>query len=330
MTEPVLEVRGLHSEFPTEHGVVRTARNVNLTVGPGEVLGLVGESGSGKSVLLRTLLGLLPHPGRVTAGEARFGGRDLLAMSEAELRGIRGGEIALIPQDPINNFNPALSIGYQMIRVLKLHRGVEPDERWASEAARMLQRVGIDPTRKLDRYPFSFSQGQLQRVMIAIAVLSSGPSLLFADEPTTSLDVTIEAQVLWLISQLQRERGMAVVYVTHDLGVVAQLADRVAVMYAGTIVEDGPVEEIFRRPRHPYTIAMLRSAGAFSERRERRLFALPGAPPDLTRIREGCAFAPRCSSVTPICEQKTPELRELAGGVKAACHNAEAILEAAS
>ena len=330
MSEAVLEVRGLHTEIPTDHGIVQTAHDVNLTVRAGEVLGLVGESGCGKSVLLRTILGLLQPPARVTAGEVLLRERNLLALSEKELRTVRGGEIALIPQDPINSFNPALSIGYQMTRVLKLHRDSEPEGGWDAEAARILRRVGIDPQGKLDRYPFNFSQGQLQRVMTAIAVYSGKPKLLLADEPTTSLDVTIEAQMLWLISQLQREEGMAVVYVTHDLGVVAQLADRVAVMYAGTIVEEAPVEEIFRNPKHPYTIGLLKSSGAHGQTDDRRMFALPGAPPDLTKLQQGCSFAPRCQWATELCRETAPRLRALSGETKAACHHSETITERAA
>ena len=302
----MLDVQGLCTEFPTAGGVVRAGSEINLQVNAGEVVGLVGESGSGKSVLLRTLLGVLPPPGRVAAGRIDFDGRDLLTLSERELRALRGGEIALIPQDPINSLNPSLSIGYQVTRALKLHRATKPAAGWEAEAEELLRHVGIDARGKLGRYPFNFSQGQLQRVMTAIAALSGRPRLLLADEPTTSLDVTIEAQILWLIRRLQLELGMAVIFVTHDLGVIAKLADRVAVMYAGAIVEEAPVRELFRRPRHPYTIALLKSAAGFVDRDGKRLYALGGAPPDLTRLARAAPSPPVASGRPSSLSRRRP------------------------
>jgi oligopeptide/dipeptide ABC transporter ATP-binding protein len=322
----VLEVRGLRTEFPTRTGVVRATNDVNFSVDEGEVLGVVGESGCGKSVLLRTVLAILPSPGRVTAGEVLFDGQDLLRLPEQKLRQLRGGDVALIPQDPINNLNPSLTVGYQMERALKLHRSEKPSHGWSHEAEQMLNQVGIDARGKLGRYPFNFSQGQLQRVMTAIAVLSGHPRLLLADEPTTALDVTIQAQILWLISRFQRERKMSVVFVTHDLGVIAQVADRVMVMYAGSVVEEAPVRDLFKQPRHPYTIALLRSASGFLDSSGKRQYTLEGSPPDLVHLPPGCPFAPRCASATEICVSSAPELRKIDAG-QVACHHAERILE---
>jgi oligopeptide/dipeptide ABC transporter ATP-binding protein len=327
VSEPLLEVRDLNVEFPTRSGPVRAVREVDLSVSPGEVFGLVGESGSGKSVFLRTLVRLTPPPGRVRSGEIRFGGRNVLDLGKADLERLRGGDISLIPQDPINGFNPALTVGHQMVRAAKRHRTAAPEHGWDREIEDMLRHVGIEVRGDLKRYPFNFSQGQLQRAMTAMAVLSGKPRLLLADEPTTSLDVTIESQILWLISELQREYGMAVIFVTHDLGVIAQMADRVAVMYAARIVEEAPVKQLFAQPSHPYTIGLLRSAGGFRDRTGKRLYALPGAPPDLTDVREGCPLAPRCHWATDVCREVTPELRRVGDSGTVACHHAEHVAE---
>jgi oligopeptide/dipeptide ABC transporter ATP-binding protein len=322
MNSPVLEVRGLVTEFPTRHGVVRATRDVDLEVQRGEVLGLVGESGSGKTVVLRSILGLLKPPGRVVSGEVIHEGRDLRAMNRRDLDDLRGGSIGFVPQDPINAFNPVLNMGYQITRPLKRHRRSAPTSGWDVEAEALLERVGISPGGKLRQHSFNFSQGQLQRVMMAIATLAGRPTLLLADEPTTSLDVTVEAQILWLIKELQHESGMAVVFVTHDLGVVAQLADRIAVMYAGSVVEQGSVLDLFADPRHPYTIGLLRSSRGFSSGGRHNLYALPGAPPDLRDVRPGCPFAPRCSWASSVCRDETPMLRAV-GSSLVACHHAE-------
>ena len=235
----LLEVRDLRAEFPTHQGVVHAIRGVSLTVSEGEVVGVVGESGSGKTVFLRSLLGLVPSPGRIVGGEIRFDGSDLLKATAEKMRRLRGGEIALIPQDPVNAFNPALTVGFQLVRALKLRRKTPPELGWNREAEMILKKVGIESEDALKRHPFRFSQGQLQRCMTAMAVLTGRPRLLLADEPTTSLDVTIGAQILWLISQLQREMGLAVILVTHDLGVIARLSDRIMVMRDGAVVESG-------------------------------------------------------------------------------------------
>jgi len=323
----LLEIRDLVCEFPTEDGVVRATRNVDLSVEPGEIVGLVGESGSGKSVLLRTIMRMLRPPGRVVSGTIHYDGRDMSALSERELRRMRGGEIALIPQDPVNSLNPSLSIGYQVTRALRLHRGEAPAEGWRAEAVRILREVGVSVEGgKLRQHPFNFSQGQVQRIMTAVAVLAGRPRLLLADEPTTSLDATVEAQILWLIRSLQRETHTAIIFVTHDLGVIAQLADRVAVMYAGSIVEHGPVRELFANPLHPYTIGLLLSSRGFTDREagSGRLYAMPGAPPDLTSLGPGCPFAPRCEWADERCRTQTPPLRPFRAGV-AACHHLERI-----
>jgi oligopeptide transport system ATP-binding protein len=324
MTAPLLDVRALRTEFPSRGGVVQAVRGVDFSVSEGEVVGLVGESGSGKSVFLRSLLRLITPPGRIADGEIRFGDRDVLRATDKELRHLRGGEIALIPQDPANALNPSLTVGFQMTRVLRLHRQVQPQDGWSGEAELMLKKVGVQAPGVLRRYGFNFSQGQLQRVMTAMAVLSGRPRLLLADEPTTSLDVTIAAQILWLISQLQREIGLAVVLVTHDLGVIAQMADRVAVMYAGRIVEDAAAVQLFARPAHPYTIGLLRSSQGFVDGSSKRLYAMPGVPPDMAAVGPGCTFAPRCPWATEICTAVTPSLRSFAGS-RVACHNAEIV-----
>jgi oligopeptide/dipeptide ABC transporter ATP-binding protein len=301
MTAPLLEVRDLSTSFPTERGLVRAVDALSFEVQPGEAVGLVGESGSGKSTVLRSLLGLIKPPGRVTGGSVVFRGQDLRALPESELRQLRGGQISVIFQDPVNVFNPALTIGDQLRRVLA--------------------RVGVDAVGKLDRYAFNFSQGQLQRIMIAAACLGGEPSLLLADEPTTSLDVTIEAQVLQLLRDLRRELGLALVLVTHNLALVAELCDRVLVMYAGRLVEEGSVYQIFEQPSHPYTEQLLRAMPRFPHTGE-RLYTMPGNVPDLATAMPGCPFAPRCERfIGAICDSQRPALLpSLGASQRAACH----------
>ena len=317
----LLEVRNLSTVFPTDRGIVRAVDDISFNVQPGEAVGLVGESGSGKSTVLRSLLGLIKPPGRVTAGEVTFRGRDLRTLSDTEMRQVRGGQISLIFQDPVNAFNPSLTIGDQLRRVLRLHRREEPSGGYDREIGRMLARVGVDARGKLDQYAFNFSQGQLQRIMIAAACLGGQPSLLLADEPTTSLDVTIEAQVLQLLRDLRRELGLALVLVTHNLALVAELCDRVLVMYAGRLVEDGGVYAVFEHPSHPYTAQLLRALPRFPSTGE-RLDAMPGNVPDLANLSPGCAFAPRCERyLGAICDSQPPNLRSSgARGQTAACY----------
>src|SRR3954468_18953701 len=251
MSDPLPDVRHLTRHFPTGRGTVRAVSDVSFSVRAGETVGLVGESGSGKSTVLRSLLGLLKPPGQGVAGEILFNGRDLRRMPDAELRKIRGGQISMIFQDPVNAFNPSFTIGDQLRRILKLHRPTAPDGGYDAEIVRMLARIGVDGRGKLGSYPFNFSQGQMQRMMIAVACLGGSPSLLLADEPTTSLDVTIEAQVLQLLRDLRQELGLALILVTHNLALVAELCDRVLVLYGGRLVEAGDVLTIFEQPGHP-------------------------------------------------------------------------------
>ncbi len=303
-TETVLRIEDLRTHFHTDDGVVKAVDGVSLSVRRGEILGLVGESGSGKSVTNLSVLQLVPTPpGRYAGGQIWFGGEDLLTKSEQEMRAFRGNRIAMIFQDPMTSLNPYLRVSRQVGEVLRLHKGMD------AKAARrrtieLLEMVGIpDPSRRVDAHPHELSGGMLQRVMIAMA-LACEPDLLLADEPTTALDVTVQAQILELIQQLCRDRGTAVVLVTHDLGVVAGVADRVAVMYAGRLVEQGDVEQIFHHPRHPYTEGLLRSLPRLDRKGE--LTAIPGMPPNLSNLPEGCAFAPRCPVKMPHCSEQTP------------------------
>ena len=318
---PLLDVRGLTTRFFTNRGAVHAVEDVSFTVGAGEAVGLVGESGSGKSTVLRSLLGLINPPGRVECGEVVFRGRDLRTLPEPELRRIRGGQISLIFQDPVNAFNPALTIGEQLRRMLRLHRTEEPPDGYEREMVRMLARVGVDATGKLNGYAFNFSQGQLQRILIAGACLAGAPSLLLADEPTTSLDVTIEAQVLQLLRDLRQELGLALILVTHNLALVSELCDRVLVMYAGRVVEDGDVYSLFEAPHHPYTRQLLRSLPRFPALGE-RLEAIPGAVPDLVSLPPGCPFAPRCERyIGAVCDTHLPALVPVGVATNhAACH----------
>jgi oligopeptide/dipeptide ABC transporter ATP-binding protein len=314
-------VRGLTTRFGTERGVVHAVEDVSFSIRRGEAVGLVGESGSGKSTVLRSLLGLITPPGTVVAGEILFRGRDLRCLDEQELRQIRGGQISLIFQDPVNAFNPALTIGEQLRRMLRLHRSKEPADGFDQEIVRMLARVGVEGSGKLNGYAFNFSQGQLQRIMIAAACLAGTPSSLLADEPTTSLDVTIEAQVLQLLRELRQELGLALILVTHNLALVAELCDRVLVMYAGRLVEDGEVYSVFEAPKHPYTQQLLRSLPRFPASGQ-RLEAIAGNVPDLVSPSAGCAFAPRCERyLGGLCDEVVPCLTPTdTPDQRAACH----------
>ncbi len=318
---PLLDVRNLTTVFPTPRGLVRAVQDVSFSVAPGEAVGLVGESGSGKSTVLRAILGLIKPPGRVTADQIRFDGRDLRHLPEPELRHVRGGRVAMIFQDPVNAFNPSFTVGDQLRRVLRLHRPDLPGAQHDREILAMLARVGVDARGKLDSYPFNFSQGQLQRMMIAAACLGGELALLLADEPTTSLDVTIEAQVLQLLRDLRRELGLALVLVTHNLALVAELCDRVLVMYAGRLVEQADVLTLFEAPAHPYTAQLLRSIPRFPHAGD-RLYAMRGNVPELTAEPRGCPFAPRCERyLGQICDERLPALSPAdAAGQLAACH----------
>jgi oligopeptide/dipeptide ABC transporter ATP-binding protein len=317
----LLDVRGLTTRFATDRALVHAVEDVSFSVRSGEAVGLVGESGSGKSTVLRSLLSLVKPPGRIVSGEVLFLGRDLLRLPQDELRKVRGGQISLIFQDPVSAFNPSLSIGDQLRRMLRLHRAVEPADGYEREIVRMLARVGVDAHDKLHGYAFNFSQGQLQRIMIAAACLAGAPSLLLADEPTTSLDVTIEAQVLQLLRELREELGLSLILVTHNLALVAELCDRVLVMYSGRVVEDGDVYSVFETPKHPYTRQLLRSLPRFPASGE-RLEPIGGVVPDLGSLRAGCAFAPRCEHyIGAVCDTRRPELVPAGtSSQRAACH----------
>ncbi|UCG73722.1 MAG: ABC transporter ATP-binding protein [Chromatiales bacterium] len=321
MTEPLLRVRDLAVEFDTEQGVVRAVDGVSFDIYPEETVGLVGESGCGKTVTGLSLLGLIPQPpGRIAGGSIEFGGRDLVQTSEDEMREIRGSDISMIFQEPMTALNPVFTIGTQMVDVLRLHKPLSAAQA-RREAIDMLGHVGIPaPARRIEEYPHQLSGGQRQRVMIAMA-LSCGPKLLVADEPTTALDVTTQAQVLEQINKLQEEFRMAVILVTHDLGVVAETCRRAMVMYCGKIVETAPIEELFARPRHPYTMGLLNSIPRIHEQRPERLPVIPGRVPDLLHLPPGCRFAARCERVLDRCRAEQPELsgRDSA----AACFNPE-------
>jgi oligopeptide/dipeptide ABC transporter ATP-binding protein len=321
---PLLDIRDLHTEFRTGAGLVRAVDGVSYTVDPGETVAVVGESGSGKSVTAMSLLRLIPDPpGRITAGEVLFNGRDLLTLSEEGMRQVRGGEIGIIFQEPMTSLNPVLSIERQITETLEEHRGAGPEAARA-RALELLRLVGIaDPERRLRQYPHQLSGGMRQRVMIAIA-LACEPKLIIADEPTTALDVTIQAQILELMQSLTKRLGVALIIITHNLGVVARYAHRVNVMYAGRIVESGSAMSLYHRPRHPYTIALLRSVPRLDQPRRARLDPIEGSPPDLTRLDAGCSFRPRCRFAIARCAEAPPPLIPAGDpGQMSACYRAQ-------
>ena len=324
-TDTVLEVCDLRTHFHTDDGLVKAVDGVSFSVRRGETLGLVGESGSGKSVACLSALRLVPTPPAAhPSGVIRFAGKDLLTLPERDLERLRGNRLAMIFQDPLTALNPYLSVGRQLTEVLEIHEGATPAV--ARRAAiEMLTRVGIPAAaQRIDQYPHQFSGGMRQRVMIAMALLC-GPEVLFADEPTTALDVTIQAQILDLIGELQASLGTAVVLVTHDLGVVAGTADRVAVMYAGRIVEEGTTAEVFANPLHPYTQGLLASMPRIDTPSRQRLAAIPGLPPDLGQLPSGCPFHPRCQQAGDRCRQAYPEVVIASPTHRAACWETEAV-----
>jgi oligopeptide transport system ATP-binding protein len=316
---PVLEVRDLVTRFHTEQGVVHAVNGISYTLEAGQALAIVGESGSGKTVGVLSLMGLIPEPpGRVEGGQVVLGGRSLLDLSPKEWRQVRGREIAMIFQDPMTSLNPVLTVGYQLTEALKRHMGLRSAEA-RERAASVLGRVGIPrAAERLSDHPHEFSGGQRQRIMIAMA-LSCRPAVLIADEPTTALDVTIQAQIVELVKELQKELGMAIIWITHDLALVAGLVDKVAVMYAGYIVETAPVREIYKRPRHPYTLGLLRSMPALAEPSQKRLVSIEGLPPDLRRPFDSCPFEPRCSYAAQRCREERPPLLSAGAGHSSAC-----------
>ncbi len=316
---PLLDVRDLHTCFYTRDGVVKSVNGVSFRVNRGETLGIVGESGCGKSVTSLSIMRLVPDPpGKIVGGQVLFDGRDLLTLSDAEMRQVRGNRIAMIFQDPMTSLNPVLTVGRQISESLELHLGMTTAQA-QQRTIELLGLVGIPgAANRLRNYPHQFSGGMRQRVMIAMA-LACNPELLIADEPTTALDVTIQAQILELINRLKRELDTAVILITHDLGVVAGMTDRLVVMYAGRIVEQGPTAELFANPRMPYTIGLLRSIPRLDEQRGQRLNPIRGLPPLLVGLGEECAFSARCDYVQPTCQQQVPPLREVAPQHQAAC-----------
>lgn len=322
---PVLDVRGLKTVFRTRSGEVHAVNDVSFHLRPGELLGVVGESGSGKSVTMMTLLGLLPSPpAELRAGEVLLGGTDVLKMTPEELRTVRGRRVGFVFQDPMTSLNPVFTVGNQLTEPLRTHLGMDKAAA-TTRAVELLELVGIpDARRRLGDYPHQFSGGMRQRVMIAIA-LACDPEVLIADEPTTALDVTIQAQILELVRDLRQKLGMAIVWITHDLGVIAGIADRVMVMYGGQVVEQAPVRELFANPRHPYTRALLQTIPSLTGAREARLKVIQGQPPMLTAAPAACSFRGRCAHRFDLCDRANPTRRALDGapvgqGHDVACH----------
>ena len=319
MATPLLSVRDLRTYFYTDDGVVRAVDGVSYDVYPGEIVGLVGESGCGKTVSALSILRLIPQPpGRIVSGEIWFEGQDLLKLDDEGIRQIRGNKIGIVFQEPMTSLNPVLTIGRQLTEPLEVH--LKMDRASARRRAiELLEMVGIpEPERRIDHYPHQFSGGMRQRVMIAMA-LACNPRLLLADEPTTALDVTIQAQILELMTRLTRELGTAVIIITHNLGVVARYADRVNVMYAGKIVESASAMELYHRPRHPYTLGLLRSVPRLDQPRKARLDPIEGFPPDLVHMPPGCAFQPRCRFAVERCKMEAPPLMLVGENHLSAC-----------
>ncbi len=320
---PLLEVSHLRVEFPTRRATLVALDDVSFTIAPGEILGVVGESGAGKSLTGAAIIGLLDPPGRVAAGEIRFDGRRIDNLPYDEMRKVRGRQIGAIFQDPLTSLNPLYTVGRQLIETIQAHLPVNAAEA-RQRAIKLLQETGIPAAEaRIDQYPHQFSGGMRQRVVIALA-LAAEPRLIVADEPTTALDVSIQAQIISLLKRLCKEHGAAVMLVTHDMGVIAETCDRVAVMYAGRIVEIGPVHDVIHSPAHPYTVGLMGSIPAMDEDRE-RLLQIDGAMPRLNAIPSGCAFNPRCPQVFARCRSERPELLP-AGATRAACwlHDAQA------
>jgi oligopeptide transport system ATP-binding protein len=326
--EPLLSIRDLVVEFRTEDGVVHAVDGISYDIFPGETLGIVGESGSGKSVSTLALLGLIPQPpGRIASGTAMFKGRDLLKLKKKALRDFRGKEVAMIFQDPMTSLNPVLKVGFQIGEAIKTHFPDEKDDAVKSRVVELLRLVGVpNPETRSNQYPHEFSGGMRQRAMIAMSI-ANNPALLIADEPTTALDVTIQAQVLEVMKRVQEETQAATILITHDLGIVAELCDRVLVMYGGRIVESGDVHTIFRSPRHPYTIGLMNSLPKLTEDEE-WLEPIPGAPPSLINLPSGCAFHPRCflSQGRERCRAEVPDLVQVQSGHLASCHFSEELV----
>ncbi|MEV0533191.1 ABC transporter ATP-binding protein [Kitasatospora sp. NPDC050463] len=323
---PLLEVRDLHVEFHTRDGVAKAVNGVNYSVAAGETLAVLGESGSGKSVTAQTIMGILDMPpGKISQGQILFRGEDMLAMKEEQRRLIRGQKIAMIFQDALSSLNPVMTVGAQLGEMFRVHRGLSKKDARA-KAIELMDRVRIPAAKqRVGDYPHQFSGGMRQRIMIAMA-LSMEPDLIIADEPTTALDVTVQAQVMDLLAELQAEYNMGLILITHDLGVVADVADKIAVMYAGRIVETAPVHELYANPAHPYTKGLLRSIPRLDQKGQ-ELYAIKGLPPNLLKVPAGCAFNPRCDVATDLCRSETPKLHQVTDkdgteltGRRSACH----------
>ncbi|HSF63788.1 MAG TPA: ABC transporter ATP-binding protein [Paracoccaceae bacterium] len=317
MTEPLLSVRGLTVEFPTRHGILTAVEDIDLDILPGEVLGMVGESGAGKSMTGNAIIGLIEPPGRIARGEIRLKGQRIDNLPPEEMRAIRGRRIGMIFQDPLTSLNPLYRISDQLVETIRTHMPVSREEA-LKRAIRLLDDVGIpDAARRIDDYPHQFSGGMRQRVVIALA-LCAEPDLVIADEPTTALDVSVQAQIIDVMKQLCAERGAAILLVTHDMGVIAETADRVAVMYAGRIAEIGPVRDVIKDARHPYTAGLMGAIPRLGENLD-RLQQIPGAMPRLSAIPRGCAFNPRCPRVMDRCRNDRPPLSDIEPARRVAC-----------
>jgi oligopeptide/dipeptide ABC transporter ATP-binding protein len=317
--EALLQVKNLRTSFFTGEGAVHAVDNVSFNVRRGEALALVGESGCGKSVTAMSIMRLVAPPGRITGGQVLFKGNDLAELSEREMRKVRGDDIAMVFQEPMTSLNPVFKIGTQVAEAIRIHRPVSKKEAW-ERAGAMLDLVSIpDPIKRLDDYPHQLSGGMRQRVMIAMA-LSCDPELLIADEPTTALDVTIQAQIMELLASLQKRLGLAILLITHDLGVVAEFCERVVVMYTGRVVEEAPVRQLFASPAHPYTRGLLKSLPSVTREKEARLPTIKGMVPPITSLPPGCKFNPRCPDVMEICLGKEPALMTVAEGQSARCY----------
>ena len=323
----LLQVRNLTTQFFTSSGIVRAVDNVSFDVEEGETVAVVGESGCGKSVSALSILRLVPWPpGKIVGGSINFRGQNLLEMNDADIRRVRGREISMVFQEPMTSLNPVLSIGLQLTETMQHHLELTPEQA-LKRAAELLEMVGIsEPKRRLSQFPHHLSGGMRQRVMIALA-LSCEPKLIIADEPTTALDVTIQAQILELMKDLTKRLGVALVVITHNLGVVARYADRVNVMYAGKIIEMGSAQQIYHQPHHPYTLGLLASVPRMDQPRGTRLIPIDGQPPDLTRLDGGCAFRPRCRFAVDRCGQEFPPLEDVDSGHVSACWRVNEINE---
>ena len=319
MNDNLLKVEGLETQFNTPDGVVHAVNGVSLDLHEGETLCLVGESGCGKSVTVLSILRLIQSPpGKIAAGKAFFKGEDLLAMSNEDIRQIRGGQISMVFQDPMTSLNPIMTIGKQLEEPMLLHLGISKNEA-QERSIKLLESVGIPQAAdRLKDYPHQYSGGMRQRVMIAMA-LSCNPQILIADEPTTALDVTIQAQIVDLVVRLREELGMAIIWITHDLGIAASIANRISVMYGGFIIEEAPVSELYAHPTHPYTIGLLNSLPQIQERGRKRLYSIEGMPPVLYQMPHSCPFAPRCKWVVEHCWHENPHLDPIGDGHTVAC-----------